>query len=89
MLLQVKITDRQATEGQQGTAMMEPAVKFMEKHGVLIARSLSPLNVTDTVVQVLNPAESITVYSNEKIGSLHPLWEQDEVCTLQDVNSWA
>ena len=63
MMLQVKITDRHATEGQQGTAMMGPAVKFMEKHGVLIARSLFSLNVSITVVQVLNPStESITVY---------------------------
>ena len=76
MMLQVKITDQYATEGQQGAAMMEPATKFMEKHGVLIARCLSPLNVSNTVVPVLNPStESITVYPNEQIGSLHPLWE--------------
>ena len=79
MMLQVKITDRHATEGQQGAAMVEPAAKFMEKHGALIARSLSPLNVSNTVVPVLNPStESITVYPNEQIGTL-------QVCTLQDV----
>ena len=45
----------------QGTAVLEPAPRFIEKHGVLIAHSLTLTGVQKTMVHILNPSPAPVV----------------------------
>ena len=49
----------------QGTAFLEPAKAFVEKHGVLIAHSLTLTGTEKTIVSMLNPSPApVTIYQN-------------------------
>ena len=73
----------QSTIMDQGMAILEPAPKFIEKHGVLIAHSLTLTGDQKTLVRVLNPSPApVAIHQNEKVGKLVPLDQPDSVCTL-------
>ena len=68
-----------------GTAILEPALTFMERHGILIAHSLTYTGPQQekAMVRILNPSPaSVVVYQNEKVGVLCPCEEPEEICTL-------
>ena len=51
----------------QGTALFAPTLAFVEKHGVLIAHSLTLTGTEKTRVRILNPSSApVTIYQNEK-----------------------
>ena len=54
--LEVQLPFSLSTTVDQGMAILEPAPKFIEKHGVLIAHSLTLTGDQKTLVRVLNPA---------------------------------
>ena len=68
-----------------GIAILEPAPRFMERHGILIAHSLTHTGPTyeKTRVRILNPSSApVVVYQDEEVGVLCPLGEPDDVCTV-------
>ena len=46
--------------------VLDPAPEFLERHGVLIAHSLSYTGTEKAVIQILNP--SVLIHQNEKVG---------------------
>ena len=56
---------------QDFTGLMEPATKFTEKHGLLVARSILTSKNGLTIIRSLNP--SITVHQFERIGTFHSM----------------
>ena len=64
-------------------AVLDPSQEFSERHGVLIAHSLSYTGAEKTLVQVLNPSPApVLVHRHEKIGRLLPLEGAQVVCTV-------
>ena len=56
------------------TYVIEPEPRFMERHGLFMARSISSPKNKITAVRILNPFSApVTVYENEKVGILEPL----------------
>ena len=52
-------------------AVLDPAPEFMERHGVLIAHSLSYTGTDGALVQILNPSPVLVlVHQNERVGEL-------------------
>ena len=63
-----------STTTDQGMAILEPAPKFIEKHGVLISHCLTLTSDQKTLVRVLNPFPApVVIRRNEKVGKLAPL----------------
>ena len=59
---------------EMGDALLEPEMSFVERHGLVVAHSLSRSIDSKTIVQVMNPSPApVTVYKNEKVGLLRPL----------------
>ena len=76
-----------STTVDQGMAILEPAPKFIEKHGVLIAHSLTLTGDQNTLVRILNPSPGpVVIHQNEKVGKLVPLDQPDAVCTLDQLS---
>ena len=68
------------------TGVLEPAPKFTERHGLLVAHSISSSQSGETLVRVVNPHSApVTVRQHEKVGSFQPLEDTDEVCLLEPV----
>ena len=68
-------------------AILEPAPKSIEKHGVLIAHSLTHTGDQNTLVCILNPSpEPVVIHQNEKVGKLVPLDQPDAMCTLDQLS---
>ena len=67
-----------------GDALLEPEMSFVERHGLVVAHSLSRSVNSKTVVQVMNPSAPVTVYKDEKVGVLRPL---SDVCAVDLVNT--
>ena len=66
------------------TGVLQPASKFTERHGLLVAYSISSSQNGDTMVRVVNPYPApITVRQHEKVGTFQPLDDTDEVCLLE------
>ena len=76
-----------STAVDQGMAILEPAPKFIEKHGILVAHSLTLTGNQKTLVRVLNPSPGpVVIHQNEKVGKLVPLDQPDAVCTLDQLS---
>ena len=76
-----------STTTDQGMAILEPAPMFIEKHGVLIAHSLTLTGDQKTLVRVLNPSPApVVIHQNKKVGKLVPLDQPDSVCTLDHLS---
>ena len=69
---------------QESDVLLEPEAKFMERHGLLVAHSLSCADQEQVLIQLLNPsAAPVTIKKNEKVGILKPLIKQSEnVCVV-------
>jgi len=66
------------------TGVLEPAPKFIERHGLLVAHSISSTQNGETLVRVINPCPApVTVRQHEKVGKFQPLDETDVVCFLE------
>ena len=64
--------------------IFEPSSLFIERHGLLVAHSVSSCIEGQTIVQVMNPYETpIIVYSNETIAQMNPLIDKDVVSVIQ------
>ena len=69
-----------------GAAMFEPSTSFIERHGLLVARSISHAHTGRMLVQLLNPSQvSGTINKNERIGSLYPM--DGKVCSTKGVST--
>ena len=74
------------SQKERGSGVLEPAVSFMEQQGLIIARSVCSMEKGSSIIRVLNPSPApIAVYSNQKVGILHPLSKAEGVCALK---SW-
>lgn len=63
-----------AETDELGDAILEPEMAFVERHGLVVAHSLSRSVDSKTLVQVLNPSPApVTIHKNERIGLLRPL----------------
>ena len=59
---------------QDFTGLMEPATKFTETHGLLVAQSVSTSKNGLTIIRLLNPSTTpITVHQFEQIGTFHSM----------------
>lgn len=56
-----------AEMNELGDALLEPEMSFVERHGLVVAHSLSRSVDSKTVVQVMNPPAPVTVYKDEKV----------------------
>jgi hypothetical protein len=66
--------------GQENDVILEPEAKCMERHGLLVAHSLS-CDQEKVLIQLLNPSPAPV--TNEKVGILKPLMKQSEnVCVV-------
>ena len=68
-----------------GTAILEPARRFMERCGILISHSLTRTgpNQEKTMVRILNCSSApVIIYQIEEAGVLSPLEEPGEICTI-------
>ena len=69
-----------------GAVMLEPSTTFMERHGLLVARSISYAHAGRMLVQLLNPLPvPAIVNKHERIGSLYPLDESGDTCAKHTV----
>ena len=69
-----------------GAVMLEPSTTFMERHGLLVARSISYAHAGRMLVQLLNPSPvPAIVNKHERIGSLYPLDESGDTCAKHTV----
>ena len=76
-----------STAVDQGIAILEPGPKIIEKHGVLIAHSLTLTGDQNTLVRILNPSSGrVVIHQNEKVGKIVPLDQPDAVCTLDQLS---
>ena len=75
------------SQQERGSGVLEPAVSFMEQQGLIIARSVCSIEKGSSIIRVLNPSPApVAVYSNQKVGILHPLSEADGVCALKELD---
>ena len=68
--------------------VVEPEYKFVDRRGILVAHSISCINHSKTIVQVLNPStDAVTLRNSERIGKFTSLEEASAVvCTLDTPN---
>ena len=63
--------------------MVEPSTKFIHRHDLLLAMSVSPCIRGRSVIQSLNSTmQPVTIYAHETLESFFPLSPTDEVCTV-------
>ena len=66
---------------------LEPGELFMERHGLLIARSVHSVSAgkEKSLVRILNPSPApVTIYCGERLGVLQPLESALESATLEE-----
>ena len=69
-----------------GAAMFVPSASFIERHGLLVAMSISYAHAGRMLVQLLSPSPvSATINKNGRIGSLYPL--DEKVCSTKGVST--
>ena len=75
MQLSATVSRAKGTETDElGDAILEPEMSFIERHGLVVAHSLSRSVNSKTLVQVLNPSPApVTIHRNERIGLLRSL----------------
>ena len=62
--------------------IFEPKLDLTERHGILLAYSISPVQSGQIAVEVLNPsAAPVTLYGKQHVGSLHCVAEVDGIST--------
>ena len=72
-----------ASDTMDCDGMVEPSTKFIGRHDLLLARSVSPCIGGRSVIRLLNPTmQPVTIYAHETLGSFFPLSPTDEVCTV-------
>ena len=75
------------SQKERGSGVLEPAVSFMEQQGLIIARSVCSMEKGSSIIRVLNPSPApVAVYSNQKVGILHPLSKAEGVCALKELD---
>ncbi|KAL5518223.1 hypothetical protein EMCRGX_G003914 [Ephydatia muelleri] len=68
--------------GVNGSVLLEPNVAFMERHGLMVARSVSFVSKgsKEVLVQLLNPSSfPIVLHKQEVVGTLHSLDEHNSM----------
>ena len=71
--------------------ILEPELRFMERRGVLIARSVHSISASGgrTLARVLNPSNTpVTMYRDEKLGVLQPLGISLESAALEEADPY-
>ena len=72
-----------ASDTMDCDGMVEPSTKFIGRHDLLLARSVSPWIGGRSVIRLLNPTmQPVTIYAHETLGSFFSLSPTDEVCTV-------
>ena len=75
------------SQKERVSGVLEPAVSFMEQQGLIIARSVCSMEKGSSIIRVLNPSPApVAVYSNQKVGILHPLSKAEGVCALKELD---
>ena len=75
------------SQKERGSGVLEPAVSFMEQQGLIIACSVCSMEKGSSIIRVLNPSPApVAVYSNQKVGILHPLSKAEGVCALKELD---
>ena len=76
--------------GVNGSVLLEPNVAFMERHGLMVARSVSFVSKgsKEVVVQLLNPSSfPIVLHKQEVVGTLHSLDEHNSMACSAGVDT--
>ena len=87
--MELPIQLRQTRIISEFEGILEPEMKFIERQGVLIARSIHSVSAGSgrSLVRVLNPSSApITVYQDEKLGVLQPLSRPLESAALEEAD---
>ena len=81
---------RSKDEAGEFVGILEPEMLFMERRGVLIARSVHSVSAEKerSLVRILNPTQApVTVHQNEKLGVLQPLEPALEAATIEEAKA--
>jgi hypothetical protein len=81
---------RSKDEAGEFAGILEPEMLFMERRGVLIARSVHSVSAEKerSLVRILNPTQApVTVHQNEKLGVLQPLEPALEAATIEEAKA--
>jgi len=82
LLLPVELPVSQPPQPAICTGLLEPRPQFMERHGVLVAHSISAVKNGQTVADILNLSPApITIRQHERIAFFQPL---EEVCVTTE-----
>ena len=76
--------------GVNGSVLLEPNVAFMERHGLMVARSVSFVSKgsKEVLVQLLNPSSfPIVLHKQEVVGTLHSLDEHNGMACSAGVDT--
>eukprot|EP00731_Ephydatia_muelleri_P019297 Em0012g122a len=76
--------------GVNGSVLLEPNVAFMERHGLMVARSVSFVSKgsKEVLVQLLNPSSfPIVLHKPEVVGTLHSLDEHNSMACSAGVDT--
>ncbi|KAL5517224.1 hypothetical protein EMCRGX_G002728 [Ephydatia muelleri] len=76
--------------GVNGSVLLQPNVAFMERHGLMVARSVSFVSKgsKEVLVQLLNPSSfPIVLHKQEVVGTLHPLDEHNSMACSAGVDT--
>eukprot|EP00731_Ephydatia_muelleri_P003023 Em0001g3023a len=76
--------------GVNGSVLLEPNVAFMERHGLMVARSVSFVSKgsKEVLVQLLNPSSfPIVLHKQEVVGTLHSLDEHNSMACSAGVDT--
>ena len=76
--------------GIQGSVLLEPNAAFMERHGLMVARSVSCVGKgsNEVLVQLLNPSPfPVVLHKQEVVGTLCPLEEHSSMACSAGVDA--
>lgn len=73
-------------QNQKGDVILEPEASFMERHGLLVAHSISCDDHENIMIQLLNPSSApVTVKKNDNVGILKPFSEHHQIDNINAV----
>ena len=78
LLLPVQLPRSHDPGPAYSTGLLEPRLEFMERHGVLVAHSLSRVENGQAVADILNLSPApVTIHQHERVATFQPM---EEVC---------
>ena len=88
--MQIRAAFNDGLCGVNGSVLIEPNDAFLERHGLMVAKSVSFVSKRskEVLVQLLNPSSfPIVLYKQEVVGTLHSLDEHNSMACSARVDT--